>query len=76
MYHKIVQKNNAVTIILKTMCQNPWENKFETGNFDWNKIWKASVYNVKEPRLKTLNWKIMSNLYPTKVFLKTKETRK
>ena len=24
---------------------------------------------MKEPRLKTLNWKIISNIYPTKVFL-------
>ena len=53
----------------KPICQNLWENKFANDNFDWSKIWKTSVNNVKEPRLKTLNWKIISNIYPTKVFL-------
>ena len=31
-------------------------------------IWQ-NVHDVKEPRLMTLNWKITSNIYATKVFL-------
>ena len=57
-------------ISLKPRCQNFWENKLDNMNFDWTIIWKTLVQDIKEPRLKTLNWKIISNIYPTKVFLK------
>ena len=39
------------------------KQEFTNDNFDWSKIWKTSVNNVKEPRLKTLNWKIISNIF-------------
>ena len=55
---------------LKPRCQRFWEKKFENIDFDWFTTWKTLVQDIKEPRLKTLNWKIINNIYPTKVFLK------
>ena len=66
---KFDRKAMQSQISSKPICQNLWENKCANDNFDWGKIWKTSVNNVKEPRLKTFNWKIISNIYPTKVFL-------
>lgn len=54
----------------RPICQNRWENELHDVNIDWNNVWKRMFSDITEPRLKTLNWKVISNIYPTKVFLK------
>ena len=65
---KLYRKAMISKISTKPICQSFWEKKFENMEFNWSKIWK-NVHVVKEPRLMTLNWKITSNIYATKVFL-------
>ena len=37
--------------------------------FNWNNIWKNVPLITNEARLIALNWKILSNIYPTNIFL-------
>ena len=66
---KLYKHTMISKISTKPISQNMWKNKFRNRYFDWTKIWKSIVRDEKEPRLKTLNWKILSNVYATKVFL-------
>ncbi len=50
-------------------CEKYWERKFPNLNFNWSNIWLAIPSCTKEPRLLSLNWKILHNIYPTKVLL-------
>jgi hypothetical protein len=65
----IYRKTMISKISTKPISQNLWENKFKNVQFDWSKIWQNLVQDIKEPRLMTLNWKIISNVYATKIFL-------
>ena len=53
----------------KPICEAFWNGKFKNLELNWNDIWKNNIKKVKEPRLMTINWKIISNVYPTKIFL-------
>ena len=54
---------------VKPNCEAFWERKFYSYDFDWLNIWKNIPSNMKEARLITLNWKILSNIYPTNILL-------
>ena len=48
------------------ICVGLWERKYGTviGKTHWNLI-----HNLKEPKLMTLCWKIVHNIYPTNILL-------
>ena len=46
-----------------------WKRKFNDYLFNWKSIWKNVPLITDEARLITLNWKILSNIYPTNIFL-------
>ena len=37
--------------------------------FNWNNIWKNVPLITNDARLIAQNWKILSNIYPTNIFL-------
>lgn len=51
------------------ICQNRWARRFPNHNFKWKHIWIALPDCTKEARLISLNWKIIHNIYPTKLLL-------
>lgn len=66
---KIYRKEMIDKVNTKPICELFWERKFEYKCFEWGEIWGNHIKQIKEPRLMTLNWKIISNIYPTKIFL-------
>ena len=46
-----------------------WKRTFNDYMFNWNNIWKNVPLITNEARLIALNWKILSNIYPTNIFL-------
>ena len=54
---------------LEPICQFMWENKFKDVEFDWEYIWVKHCFAVKEPRVCSLMWKIIHNVYPTAIWL-------
>jgi len=51
------------------VCMNYWSRRFPNYNFNWENIWGSIPRCTKEARLISLNWKIIHNIYPTKVLL-------
>ena len=51
------------------ICQNFWQRKYPNFSFEWDKIWNNIPSTTREGRLISLNWKITSNIYPTKILL-------
>ena len=66
---KIVRCRLISDISVKPICQIFWERKFPNYNFVWETIWKNIPSHANEARLITLNWKILSNIYPTNILL-------
>jgi len=64
---KIFRKLMISKLVIKPICETFWERKFRH-DFNWNQIW-TNVLSLKEPKLVALNWKILFNIYPTKVYL-------
>ena len=62
---------NAIikSIVSLPICQNHWSRRFPQHAFNWKPIWRASSKCTHEAKLRTLNWKIIHNIYPTKVML-------
>jgi hypothetical protein len=56
-------------IYVPPVCANFWSLRFPNYIFDWTKIWLATPQCTVEARLISLNWKILHNIYPTKVLL-------
>jgi hypothetical protein len=66
---KILRNIMISNISCKPICELFWERKFPNHEFAWNAIWEKVPLTIKEARLITLNWKILSNIYPTKIML-------
>ena len=49
--------------------QHPIKGRFPNHDFKWKHIWNALPDCTKEARLISLNWKIIHNIYPTKLLL-------
>ena len=47
-----------------------WERKFAHPELNWQFIWKLHCRATKEPRIMTLMWKLVQNIYPTAILLK------
>ena len=62
--HAMVNKTYVPPI-----CMNYWCRRFPNYNFNWEKIWGSIPCCTSEARLISLNWKIIHNIYPTKVLL-------
>ncbi len=65
----ICKKIMNLKIEVKPVCESYWDECFQNESLIWNQIWN-NVLSVKEPRLMTLNWKILFRIYPTKKYLK------
>ena len=50
-------------------CENYWVRRFPRYIFHWDKIWLSIPSCTDEAKFITLNWKIIYNIYPTKVLL-------
>jgi hypothetical protein len=50
-------------------CIKYWSKRFPNYNFNWVNIWNSIPCCTKEAKLISLNWKIIHNIYPTKVLL-------
>ena len=64
-FRKAINKSIAATPI----CQNLWTKRFPNSIFNRQYIWKTIPNCTHEARLITLNWKILHNIYPTKILL-------
>ncbi|XP_035699761.1 uncharacterized protein LOC118432322 [Branchiostoma floridae] len=54
------------------VSQNFWEKRFPMYDFrsiSWHVLWKSPFLTTKEPKLISLQWKILHNIYPTKILL-------
>ena len=66
----VVFKNAIIkTVSTPPICQNRWTRRFPNHNFKLKHIWNALPDCTKEARLISLNWKIIHNIYPTKLWL-------
>jgi hypothetical protein len=59
---KLVRNIMVSKIIVKPICEKFWERKFHDHIFDWENIWSNLLRAIKEPRLITLNWKMLCNI--------------
>ena len=66
---KIFRRAMIDKIYLQPRCIQFWDQRFPHYVFDWQNIWLATPRCTNEARLVTLNWKILHNIYPTKVLL-------
>ena len=66
---KIIRSSKTSMLSVKPICQLFWEKKFPNYDFDWEQIWGYMPLIIKEARLVSLNWKILSNIYPTNILL-------
>ena len=66
---KLVRHILIKSISVDPICEVFWEKKYTDYNFNWNEIWLNIPSKVKEARLVSLNWKILSNIYPTNILL-------
>ena len=46
-----------------------WEQVFVDYDFNWESIWCAHINCIKEPKINTLQWKILSKIYATRILL-------
>jgi hypothetical protein len=58
-----------INIYVPPVCANFWSLRFPNYIFDWTKIWLAIPQCTVEARRISWNWKILYNIYPTKVLL-------
>ena len=49
--------------------QKFWENKFRKPELNWRFIWSTFRTCTNEPRITSLMWKILHNIYPTGILL-------
>ena len=66
---KTFKKELMKKVSVIPICQHFWERKYPNFSFNWNKIWNNIPSTTREGRLISLNWKITSNIYPTKILL-------
>ena len=66
---KLIRNILVSKLSVKPICEIFWKRKFNNYMFNWNNIWKNVPLITNEPRLIALNWKILSNIYPTNIFL-------
>ena len=64
----ICRKILTSKLIVKPICEKSWEKEFKNLTFNWKQVW-TNVLCLKEPRLVTLNWKILFRIYPTRMYL-------
>ena len=62
--HELVKQ-----VFVPPNCENYWVRRFPRYIFHWDKIWLSIPSCTDEAKLITLNWKIIHNIYPTKVLL-------
>ena len=67
---KIIRYSLTAAYAVKPNSQVFWERKFPNYSFEWDKIWKNIPLYSNEAKLISLNWKILSNIYPTSILLK------
>ena len=66
---KLIRNILVSRLSVKPICEFFWKRKFNDYMFNWNNIWKNVPLITNEARLIALNWKILSNIYPTNIFL-------
>ena len=66
---RIVRRKLVDDMSVTPISQAFWKRKCPQYIFRWNIIWKNIPENAKQARLITLNWKIVCNIYPTKILL-------
>ena len=66
---KLIRNILVSKLSVKPICEMFWKRKFNDYMFNWNNIWKNVPLITSEARLIALNWKILSNIYPTNIFL-------
>ncbi len=49
---------------------NYWERNFPNVSGKWTQLWNICYTTTTEPRLKSLQWKILHRVYPTNILLK------
>ena len=62
--NEIIWNNESIKL-----NNNHWSRRFPQHIFNWKQIWRASSKCTHEAKLITLNWKIIHNIYPTKIML-------
>ena len=66
---KLIRQIMIKKISVNPICEKFWQKKYPNYDFNWKYIWTNAPNIIKEARLISLNWKILSNIYPTNILL-------
>ena len=71
--NKVVTKQNFLeTVKVTPIAQSHWERKYNHVGFapNWESIWNLAILVCKEARIRTQQWKVLHNIWPTNVLLR------
>ena len=66
---KLIRNILVSKLSVKPIYEMFWKRKINGYMFNWNNIGKKVPLITNEVGLTALNWKILSNIYPTNIFL-------
>ena len=67
---KIIRCRLTAALSIKPIYQAFWERQIPNYSFEWDNIMEKFVLYSNETKLITLNWKSLSNIYPTNILSK------
>ena len=66
----ILRQKYLETIHVAPIAQAYWERKYVGFSPNWGNVWNVSIFCSKEARVRTQQWKVLHNIWPTNVVLK------